>query len=180
LSGCLKAVTRRARIPKIERCNAALQLPVNNCIAPLVCDPSNYINFKYILVTSNKGPFPVCVQVSSPIYMGKCADCCCCLACCWICTKVYSYVLDYYGFDSWWVPWISLFRVTSLYTTSGMIAIAISGGWGASGAGFVQLLVGTIIYPFCVYITNGDTNLAWRISLSFSSNTGTVLCWLFL
>jgi hypothetical protein len=24
-----------------------------NCIAPLVCDPSNYINFKYILVTSN-------------------------------------------------------------------------------------------------------------------------------
>jgi hypothetical protein len=40
--GCLKAVTRRARIPKIERCNAALQLPVNNCIAPLVCDPSNY------------------------------------------------------------------------------------------------------------------------------------------
>jgi hypothetical protein len=54
---CLKAVTRRARIPKIERCNAALQLPVNNCIAPLVCDPSNYINFKYILVTSNTLPY---------------------------------------------------------------------------------------------------------------------------
>jgi hypothetical protein len=24
-----------------------------------------------------EAPFPVCVQVSSPIYMGKCADCCC-------------------------------------------------------------------------------------------------------
>jgi hypothetical protein len=34
-----------------------LQLPVNNCIAPLVCDPSNYINFKYILVTSNTLPY---------------------------------------------------------------------------------------------------------------------------
>jgi NNP family nitrate/nitrite transporter-like MFS transporter len=44
-------------------------------------------------------------------------------------------------------------------------AMAISGGWGASGAGFVQLLVGTVIYPTCVYITDGDTNLAWRISL---------------
>ena len=45
--------------------------------------------------------------------------------------------------------------------------MAISGGWGASGAGFVQLVVGTIIYPtcVCVYITDGDTNLAWRISL---------------
>jgi NNP family nitrate/nitrite transporter-like MFS transporter len=43
--------------------------------------------------------------------------------------------------------------------------MAITGGWDASGAGFVQLLVGTIIYPFCIYITNGDTNLARRISL---------------
>jgi hypothetical protein len=42
--------------------------------------------------------------------------------------------------------------------------MAVSGGWDASEAGFVHLLVGTIIYPFCVYITNGDTNLAWRIS----------------
>jgi hypothetical protein len=24
-----------------------------------------------------EGPFPVCVQVSSPIYMGKFVDCCC-------------------------------------------------------------------------------------------------------
>jgi hypothetical protein len=29
-------------------------------------------------------------------------------------------------------------------------AFAISGGWDASGAGFVQLLVGTIIYPTCL------------------------------
>jgi hypothetical protein len=43
--------------------------------------------------------------------------------------------------------------------------MAISGGWDASRAGVVQLVVGTIIYPFCVYITNGYMNLAWRISL---------------
>jgi hypothetical protein len=38
--------------------------------------------------------------------------------------------------------------------------MAIGGGWDANGAGFVQLLVGTIIYPTCLYITDGDTNLA--------------------
>jgi NNP family nitrate/nitrite transporter-like MFS transporter len=43
--------------------------------------------------------------------------------------------------------------------------MAISGGWDASRAGVVQLVVGTIIYPFCIYITNGYMNLAWRISL---------------
>jgi hypothetical protein len=58
--------------------------------------------------------------------------------------------------------------------------MAISGGWDASRAGVVQLVVGTIIYPFCVYITNGYMNLAWRISLIFSSVAGTVLCQLFL
>jgi hypothetical protein len=30
------------------------------------------------------------------------------------------------------------------------MAMAISGEWDASGAGFVNLLVGTIIYPTCV------------------------------
>jgi hypothetical protein len=40
------------------------------------------------------------------------------------------------------------------------MAMASTGGWDASEAGFVQLLVGTIIYPTCVYITDGDTNLA--------------------
>jgi nitrate/nitrite transporter NarK len=53
----------------------------------------------------------------------------------------------------------------SLYMLVVGTAIAISGGWDASGAGFVQSVVGTVIYPFCVYITNGDTNLAWRICL---------------
>jgi hypothetical protein len=57
--------------------------------------------------------------------------------------------------------------------------MAISGGWDASGAGFVKLLVGTIIYPTCLCITDGDTNLTWRISLNCSSISGTVLCQLF-
>jgi hypothetical protein len=75
------------------------------------------------------------------------------------------------------VPGQYVYWITCHFTQQVIgMAMAISGGWDASGAGFVHLLVGTIIYPFCVYITNGDTNLAWRISLSFSSNTGTVLC----
>jgi hypothetical protein len=74
----------------------------------------------YALACWWEGPFPVCVQVSSPIYMGKFVDCFVVVMICWICTKVYSYVLDYYGFESWWVPWIPLFRVskcTGLHVT---------------------------------------------------------------
>jgi NNP family nitrate/nitrite transporter-like MFS transporter len=44
-------------------------------------------------------------------------------------------------------------------------AMAISGGWGASGAGFVQLIVGTVIYPIVLTWTHGNSDLAWRISL---------------
>ena len=44
-------------------------------------------------------------------------------------------------------------------------AMAISGGWGASGAGFVQLIVGTVIYPILLTWTHGNANLAWRLSL---------------
>lgn len=44
-------------------------------------------------------------------------------------------------------------------------AMAISGGWGASGAGFSQLFVGSILYPLSLSITSQDTNMAWRLSL---------------
>jgi nitrate/nitrite transporter NarK len=37
--------------------------------------------------------------VTNLLYMGKCAECVVVIIC-WICTKVYSYVLDNYGFDS--------------------------------------------------------------------------------
>jgi len=46
-------------------------------------------------------------------------------------------------------------------------AMAISGGWGASGAGFVQLIVGSILFPMSVVLTGGNTDLAWRIALIF-------------
>jgi hypothetical protein len=74
---------------------------------PIWCAHTHYAH------VGGRGPFPVCVQVSSPIYMGKCAESFVVVMICWICTKVYSYVLDYYGFKSWWVPWIPLFRVST-------------------------------------------------------------------
>jgi nitrate/nitrite transporter NarK len=70
-------------------------------------------------------------------------------------------------YSMWWVafPWdwfsihsvinmehaYSLCWITCHFTQQVVgTAMAISGGWGASGAGFVQLVVGTIIYPTCI------------------------------
>jgi hypothetical protein len=133
-----------------------------------------------------EGPFPVCVQVSSPIYMGKCAECVVVIIC-WICTKVYSYVLDNYGFDSWWVPWIPLFRVS---TCTGWItchftrqvvgtAFAISGGWDASGAGFCAIAGGNHHLSHLSLDNGRKYEFGMENQLDCSSNTGTVLCRLF-
>jgi len=46
-------------------------------------------------------------------------------------------------------------------------AMAFSGGWGSVGFGIANILMGSVIYPFCTYLTNGDEDLAWRISFIF-------------
>jgi hypothetical protein len=55
------------------------------------------------------------------------------------------------GFHGYLCSWSArVLDYMSLYMTVIGMAMAISGGWDASGAGFVQLVVGTVIYPTCV------------------------------
>ena len=57
-------------------------------------------------------------------------------------------------------------------------AMAISGGWGASGSGVTQLVVGTVIFPLCVHWT-GSNDLAWRVALIFPALLALLTAWFF-
>jgi NNP family nitrate/nitrite transporter-like MFS transporter len=61
------------------------------------------------------------------------------------------------------------FWITSHFTPecSG-VAMATAAGWGALGGGLAQILMGSLLFPFCEhYVTAGDTDLAWRLALVF-------------
>lgn len=45
--------------------------------------------------------------------------------------------------------------------------MAVSGGWRVVGSGASNLLMGSIIFPLCKTISNGDEDTAWRMSFIF-------------
>lgn len=52
-------------------------------------------------------------------------------------------------------------------------------GWGAAGGGIAQVLIGSCVYPFCLYITSNDADLSWRLSLVFPSILALCLSYFF-
>jgi MFS transporter, NNP family, nitrate/nitrite transporter len=52
-------------------------------------------------------------------------------------------------------------------------------GWGAAGGGIAQVLMGSGVYPFCLYITNNDVDLSWRLSLVFPALLALALSYYF-
>lgn len=57
--------------------------------------------------------------------------------------------------------WISCHFVREISGT----AMAISSGLGASGSGVIQLVIGSILFSFCLLLTGNNTDLSWRLAL---------------
>jgi MFS transporter, NNP family, nitrate/nitrite transporter len=55
---------------------------------------------------------------------------------------------------------------TSLMFTKEIVGMAngIVAGWGNLGAGITQIVMGSILFPCARWISNGDTQLAWRVA----------------
>jgi nitrate/nitrite transporter NarK len=70
---CLNLTTRNVWLTNIYSMVGGI--PVGLVLGPL-CEQYG-ARILITLMCLWEAPFPVCVQVSSPIYMGKCADCCC-------------------------------------------------------------------------------------------------------
>jgi NNP family nitrate/nitrite transporter-like MFS transporter len=61
----------------------------------------------------------------------------------------------------------------------GGTAMAVTGGLGASGAGVTQLVTGSLIFPFFLYLSDNDTDWAWRVTLIFPALLALVVAWFF-
>lgn len=61
----------------------------------------------------------------------------------------------------------------------GGMAMAIAGGLGATGAGWTQIVTGTILFPLIRYHVGGDSDLAWRLALLFPACLALVVSFYF-
>lgn len=61
----------------------------------------------------------------------------------------------------------------------GGTAMALASGLGASGSGFTQLITGSIIFPILRHFLNGDSDAAWRWSLTVPAVLALVVAYYF-
>jgi len=62
----------------------------------------------------------------------------------------------------------------------GGTAMAITGGLGAVGSGVTQLVTGSVIFPLVrTYLTDGESDMAWRLSLLVPAVVALVVAWYF-
>lgn len=59
--------------------------------------------------------------------------------------------------------WISCHFVRDISGT----AMAISSGLGATGSGVIQLVIGSVLFSFCLLFTGNNPDIAWRLALVF-------------
>jgi len=73
------------------------------------------------------------------------------------------------------------FWITCMFVREvGGTAMAITGGLGAVGSGCVQLVTGSLLFPFVrAYLTDGDSDLAWRLTLLVPALLALVVAWFF-
>lgn len=70
--------------------------------------------------------------------------------------------------------------ITCLFVREvGGTAMALTGGLGASGSGVTQLVTGSMIFPFMLWVFNGDHDLAWRWSLVVPAMLALAVAWYF-
>lgn len=57
--------------------------------------------------------------------------------------------------------WITCHFVRDISGT----AMALTSGWGATGAGVTQVAMGSVLFSLMMYLTGNDSDLAWRLAL---------------